>query len=266
MTGAKPSLAILRRWRLPAFAYAELGLGLTVAIAGVLHTLAAFPSEWHELSLRAHHGVALLGAVVTLRAVAEVGVYTQFAGEWSKLEAGFWARFHHWLAGPHAEGLVGLLVILSGFGEAYRHAVNDLPHEGHWHWGLVIFGLTMLARTAYDLLEGLEKLEHSRVPTWVHRLAALAERPAVQLVVAVLLVTLAGLELAFPLPVEAQELGGAAEGAGAATGPHGMGLLGGVALTRALPDLIKGSRLAASGIQHARHHAPPEPHQPPEAV
>lgn len=219
--------------------WAELALGLAMATAGILHTLWALPHEWHELRLAAHHGVALLGCVVVLRALAEIGVKATFAGSLAAPGGvGRWERLRARLSSPRAEAVVGGLLMAAGFGQAYQLAVAPGPDDSVWHWGVALAGLLIALRSAHTVYEGLEHLGHAHVgPRWLRRVAHVVELPVVQLGMATAMLTLAGIEAA--LPVEPA----AVEGAGAPVGHHGLAALGGLHLARVVPDFYNGSSL-----------------------
>ncbi|MEB3330435.1 MAG: hypothetical protein VKQ33_14515 [Candidatus Sericytochromatia bacterium] len=217
----------------------ELLLGLAMATAGILHTLWALPHEWAEVRLAAHHGVALLGVVVVLRALAEIALQLEFAGSLAAPRAPRgWAWLRACVTHPRAEVLVGVLVTAAGLSEAYQLLASPHPDSGIWHWGVVLAGLLITLRTAHALHEGIEHLEKARVgPQCLRKLALVLERPGPQVLMATALLILAGLEAA--LPVEAP----AGEGAGAPVGHHGLAAFGGLHLARSLPALASSAKL-----------------------
>jgi hypothetical protein len=231
----------------------QLVLGLAMATAGALHTLWALPQEWHQLRPAAHQGVALMGSVVVLRALAELSLKLESAG---KLDAPgaphAWERLRAALTSPRTEVLVGLLVMGSGLSEAYQLATAPHPASGAWHWGVALAGLLVVLRAVHATYEGLEHLHQARLgPRVLQRLTDAIERPGVQLATAVALLALAGLESTLPPELPA------GDGAGAPVGHHGLAALGGLNVARCLPALLDGSKLtwrrltAASGQEDA---------------
>lgn len=228
--------------RAPWFIYVELIFGFAVATAGITHTLWVLPDELHELRPGAHHGIALLGCIVVFRGLTELLAYVQYAGEHSTLERAFWQRFHHLVSGPRAEGIVGALIVLAGLGEVLQLAETGYSSGAIWHWGVLLIGFTMIARFGFHAVEGLAKLGRISGPAFLHRLSEYVEKPHVHAVLAVALLVLSILELLGAGQVEAAEITQSAEPALHAA--HGQGILGGLVLMRALPDMFKSAQMA----------------------
>jgi hypothetical protein len=228
--------------RSPWFIYVELVFGFAVATAGIAHTIWALPDELHELRPGAHHGIALLGFIILFRGITELLAYVQYAGEHNALQRAFWRRFHHLVAGPRAEGIVGALIVLAGLGEVLQLAESGYSSGAIWHWGVLLIGFTMIARFGFHFVEGLAKLGKISGPRFLHRLSEYVEKPHVHAVLAIALLTLSILELLGAGEVEAAELASTAQPALHAA--HGQGILGGLALMRALPDMFKSAQMA----------------------
>ena len=219
-------------------AWVELALGLVVASAGALHTVWALPAELSELRPSAHHGVLLLGVMLMVKAIAELASSVQWVGEVTPAEAsGAWARFREAVAGPRAEALVGVLLIIAGGVEATT--VAEAAWDGVYQWGVVVAGVAMLCRTGFGLVEGFEKLSSTRLRGLAHVVARWFHRPAVQLALALGFVSLGLIEWLSPPAVPAE---GAGE-AGAPTAPHGLAAFGLLGMLRGAADLGRGARL-----------------------
>lgn len=242
MTSARPRLAWL-----------ELAVGLVVAGAGIAHTLWALPSELSELRPAAHHGVALIGCLIVLRAIAEIGANFQWAGGFGEHVAHEgWARFRAVVTGPRVEATVGALVVLAGFAEAYQIAAVGGGQV--YHWGLVLVGLMMFCRAGFGLVDGLERLEHAGVvhrAPWLRTVARWVRHPAAVIGLAAALFALAGAEALLPDPPPPAEGGDA----GAPLAPHGMAMIAVLHLMRACFDLGRGLQLVWA-TTHAPHGTP----------
>ncbi len=234
-------------------AWLELAVGLVVAGAGIIHTVWALPAELSELRPSAHHGLALLGGLIVLRAIAEIGVNVNWVGGFGTgLRHRVWARFRALAADRRVEAVVGALVIVAGLGEAYQVAV--VGANTVYHWGVILIGLMMFCRATFGLVEGLEHLEHAGVvhrSAWGRRVAAVAHHPAVVIGLAVALFVLAGAELLLPDPAPAEGRGEA----GAPVAAHGMAMLAGLHLLRGLKDLGQGAQLIWATV-HAEPSGP----------
>lgn len=248
--------------RTPWLITIELIFGLAVATAGISHTLWALPEELHELRLGAHHGIALLGLIIVFRSIIEFLGFIQFVGEHDKSQRPFLKHFHQWIAGPHAEGTVGVLIVLAGLGEVVQLAESGYSSGAIWHWGVLLVGFTMVARFAFHFVEGLAKLGKISGPHFMHRLSEYVEKPHVHAGVAIALLALSVLELVGAGQVEAAELRASAEPVMHAA--HGQGILGGLGLVRAAPDFFKSLQMSM-GLIPKKHPSAPSAEDPPQA-
>jgi hypothetical protein len=241
----KPDRALLR------MAWVELSVGLMAAGAGIAHTIWALPRDLHTMLPSAQHGVALLGCVIVLRAIADIGVNFHWAGSFGdKVAHESWVRLRGILTHKHVESAVGLLVILAGFGEAYQVAV--VGSNQVYHWGVVLIGLMMFCRASLGMVEGVEKLEHAGLVhrhAWGRKVARAVHHPVAMIALASALFILAGAEALLP------DAPGTADD-GMPIAAHGMVMLAGLHLMRGFFDLSRGAKLVWDTTHAAPHHVP----------
>lgn len=223
------------------FVWVELAAGFAIAAGGFLHTLWALPTELAELRPSAHHSVSLLGLLLVAHSIGEIAEKLNWAGERVPGQEGFWGRFRRILAGRVVQVTAGILILLGGVGEIMQAATGLHTAGIFYQWGVILAGIMVVGRAGYIITEGTAVLREAHWgPSWLHDVQRFLSHPTTRAAMALALVVLAGLELAFP-GAEAGEPGGET---GAPIAPHGLAILGSVNLARTALDFAHGAKLA----------------------
>ena len=178
----------------------ELMAGLLIGVAAIwtLFGFAELAEQEGEAGLRGDHGLLVLGVFLVVRSVALLFEGIEFIAEGAR---GIKAVCHRTIVAPVRrvaeqpwfELLTALLVLAAAFVEAYEVLERGHFGEGGAVWfGIVLVGLSMLARGLLGLLDGLLIVDRSsslpRRPGWLEWLNRTFRHPRLEVLVALVVI------------------------------------------------------------------------------